>query len=140
VTAFDTDVLSDILKDRPDYLVRLARIARADRTTPVVVAGEIVRGGLAAVRAAEAGKGRLTLPDTYDLLVQSLLGLREYRILSFTPAAEHLVAHWRTVLKLKVGTNDLRIAAVAVSHGAKLATRNVRDFALVPGLALDVWN
>ena len=32
------------------------------------------------------------------------------------------------------------IAAIAIAHNATLATRNARDFTLVPGLLLEVWN
>lgn len=36
--------------------------------------------------------------------------------------------------------DDLRIAAICVSHATKLVTRNLRDFAQVPDLAFEVWN
>ena len=42
--------------------------------------------------------------------------------------------------KIRVGTQDLRIAAIATAHNATLVTRNARDYQLVPGLTLDVWN
>ncbi len=37
-------------------------------------------------------------------------------------------------LKIRIGTMDLKIAAVAVANGATLWTRNRRDFEHVPGL------
>ena len=39
----------------------------------------------------------------------------------------------------KIGRGDLLIAAVAQARRAKLATRNVRDFQLVPGLRVENW-
>ena len=42
-------------------------------------------------------------------------------------------------LRLKVGTMDLKIAAIALSSNAILLTRNVVDFERVPGLKTDDW-
>ena len=39
-------------------------------------------------------------------------------------------------MKLNVGSNDLKIAAIALECQATVVTRNVRDFARVPGLVL----
>ncbi len=42
-------------------------------------------------------------------------------------------------LKVRIGTMDLRIAAITLAHSATLITRNRRDFEKVPGLNFADW-
>jgi len=38
-----------------------------------------------------------------------------------------------------MGTMDQRIAAIALVHKAKVLSRNIKDFAKVPGLIVEDW-
>ena len=41
--------------------------------------------------------------------------------------------------RVRIGTSDLRIAAIAKTNGLTLLSRNLRDFRQVPGLLVEDW-
>ena len=136
--ALDTDILTLVLYGDAAVTARLNTVPIVEQGVPIVVLDELLRGRLAAIRQSEAGRGA-KLTDAYELLRRTLDDTRKYELLSFTLPAEQLFANWKRQ-KLKVGSKDLRISAICVAHGAKLVTRNARDFTQVPGLNLEVWN
>ncbi len=139
MNAFDTDILSELLFHNVVYTQRAALIPAATQVVPVVALEEVLRGRLDAIRRAQAGRIRLSLERAYDLFRDALEDTRPYRILPYTAVADALFRQWRAA-KIRIGTNDLRIAAICTTHGATLVTRNARDYAQIPGLTFDVWN
>ena len=79
------------------------------------------------------------LPPVYEQLAEQVVFLARWRKLSFTLNAiarhEHLL-----MLRLNVGRNDLRIAAITLEHGGIVVTRNLRDFQRVPNLVVEDWS
>jgi tRNA(fMet)-specific endonuclease VapC len=41
--------------------------------------------------------------------------------------------------RIRVGTQDLRIASIALAHNALLVSANLQDFEQVPGLRVEDW-
>jgi tRNA(fMet)-specific endonuclease VapC len=136
---FDTDVLTDVLRGAPDIVRRARQIPREEQAVPIVVVEEILRGRLNAIRQAEAGRLSLTVARAYELMRETIHDLRSVLILSYTDRAEILFNEWRAG-KIRVATHDLRIAALCVDQGAKLVSRNRRDFDRVPGLIVEYWS
>jgi tRNA(fMet)-specific endonuclease VapC len=60
-------------------------------------------------------------------------------VLPFDDAAN---AHYESLRqqKIRIGTQDLRIAAIVLSVEGVLVTRNWRDFAKIPHLVLEDWS
>ena len=42
-------------------------------------------------------------------------------------------------LRIRIGTMDLKIAAIALTHRATVLTKNFKDFSRVPGLKIEDW-
>ena len=139
MNGFDTDVLTELFAGNAAYGQRFVAIDQDKRGLPIVAAAEVLRGWLAAIRQAEAGKGKMSLEYALGQFQQRLVNMAPFTFLSYTAAAEALAAAMRRQ-RLRVGTRDLRIAAVCIVHGATLVTRNARDYAQIPGLTFDVWN
>lgn len=137
--AFDTDILSDLAREVPSIQLRVASIPAVEQYVPIVAAEEALRGQLATIRRAQAGAGSISAEVAYAYLQETLELMRGMQFLAYTQAAEMLFRTWRAA-KIRIGTQDLRIAAIAFAHNAKLVTRNARDYTLVPGLNLEVWN
>jgi tRNA(fMet)-specific endonuclease VapC len=137
--AFDTDILTLTFAGNSAILARIAEIPVEDHVVPIVVAEEILRGRLAKLRQAEAGKTRITIDQAYDLFERTLVALREIPFLPFTESAEILLQDWRR-RKIRGSTHDLRIAASCVTSRATLISRNRQDFESIPGLSVEFWD
>jgi len=74
----------------------------------------------------------------YDLMDQVARTFAVLPILPFDHDAA-LIYEKLATQRLRVGTMDLRIVAIALSRGLTLLTRNVGDFGKIPGLRTDDW-
>lgn len=74
----------------------------------------------------------------YELMRQVLSGFAVAEVLPFDAAAGVELDRLRS-LRLGVATMDLRIAAIALSRGLVLLTRNTHDFERIPDLAIEDW-
>ena len=86
--AFDTDILTQILRGNPAFSERVASVPVAEQAIPIVAAEEVLRGRLNGIRQAEAGKAKITIEQAYQFFEQTLKDIRELTVLSYTPQAE----------------------------------------------------
>ena len=134
----DTNVLSELMRPRPAPVVINWFAARSEALFHVsaITQAEVLLG----IALLPAGRRREALAEAADaMFAQEFAG----RSLAFDAAAAarygEIVAAARAVGRT-MSTEDAQIAAIALSHGYPLATRNTRDFAHVEGLALhDPW-
>ena len=133
---FDTDHLT--LYDHVAVSVwrRLTQHPPGSVGISAVTVEEYLRGRLAALTRHPSGPQHV---QAYARLVASLQLLQQFPIVAFDQACESQYQQLRA-LRLRVGSQDLRIAASALVHRLTLVTRNRRDFAQVPSLVLDDWS
>ena len=137
--AFDSDIWTEISAGNPSCVVRAKAIPRDLQHVPIVVAEESLRGWLDFIRKTEARKIKVPLSVAYESLEKAIQQLGLTKLLPYTPAAHDHYLRLKSQ-KLRIGTRDLRIASIALAHGATLITRNRRDLNIVPSLQLEVWN
>ncbi len=137
--AFDTNVLTEILLGNPLFVERAAAIPATEQAVPVIVIEELIRGRLNIIRQAEAGKAKISLDRAYTFFQDTFDDSRRLQILSYTTSSDSFCRQWRQQ-GIRVSTHDLRIAAICITHQAKLITRNRRDFELIPDLSVEFWD
>ncbi len=132
----DSDHLNLHQRGHESIRKRLLLIPRDDVAVTVVSPEELMRGRLAQIRKAIKPEHRL---EAYEWLSKTLEFLCGFIVLKFDIGAE---AQFQTLRaqKIKIGTQDLKIAAVTLNQNATLITRNRRDFVQVPDLKIEDWS
>lgn len=109
--------------------------ARADVFTTIVTIQEVTQGWLAEINRRRSGREQLR---GYAQFQEAIESFSDLPILRFDEEAAETF-HRLQASRLKVGTMDLKIAAICVSHAALLLTRNLGDFEKVPALRVENW-
>ncbi|WP_410842974.1 type II toxin-antitoxin system VapC family toxin [Paraburkholderia sp.] len=134
----DTNVLSEVLRPAPvaSVLAWLAKQQRAALFTTSITRGEILYG----VQSLPAGSQK-------EMLRNAVMGIFNSdfagQLLSFDSDAADLYANIATSRKRvgrPISQSDAMIAAITLSRGASLATRNVKDFVDCGIEIIDPWS
>lgn len=135
----DTDLLT-IRQERsqPAYdilVARLARLPSEEIFATVVSFQEQAQGWLGHINGS---KNDSQLLNGYRRLEQFQRYYAGLNILPFDQSALHRFTSLRSQ-RVRIGTMDLRIASIALTTGATLLSRNLRDHRMVPGLIVEDW-
>ena len=101
----------------------------------IVTIEEQLRGWLAYVAKASAVEGAI---KGYSKLREVIQRFGEINVLDFDSAAAGVFVELKSQ-GVRVGTMDLRIAAIAIANDLTLLTRNTIDFERVPKLSFEDW-
>ncbi len=136
---FDTDHITiRQRRTRPDFdnfVAHAAPYTKEDFAYSIVSFDEQTRGARAHIKAA---KSHADLVPRYGLLELLLNDYKQMTVLAFDFSAAAALTRLQSQ-NLRIGALDLRIAAIAVSRGLILLTRNARDFAKIAGLTIEDW-
>lgn len=129
MVALDTDTIVHYFKGRGRVADHLHATPPGEVTVPSVVIHEL-----------EVGVLKSDDPDGRRRQLRTLLD--HIRVLPLADEEARIAARVRVLLEAKgdpIGPLDTLIAGIALSHGATLVTRNVREFRRVEGLEVANW-
>lgn len=115
---------------------RLAALSERDVAVTIITSEEQMRGWLAYVARANTPVRQV---EAYAKLRGHVERFRRIPVLDYNAAASSIHETLKQT-KIRVGTMDLNIAAIALANNAVLLTRNLSDFNKVPGLQVEDWS
>ena len=114
--------------------LKLSMLADSELATTIVSYEEQCKGWLAKT-ARDKGTA---LIRAYAQLGQNLEVYASMRILPYDEPT-HGIFQTLQSQRLRIGTQDLKIASIALANNATLLTRNIRHFTVVPALKFEDW-
>ena len=131
----DTDALSRFRLGNVAITERLLATAPERVAISVITVEEQLSGWYIQLRQQQDDA---RLAAVFERIAQTVALLGQFRLLAFDVAA---IARYRELqrLRLNIGKMDMRIGAIALTHGATVVTSNIQDFSRIPDLAWDDW-
>lgn len=114
---------------------RLADLEPNEVATTIISYEESMRGWMAYIARARTVAQQV---EGYQRLRRHLDNYRQIPVLDFDEDAGAQYQRLRRA-RIRIGTMDLKIAAIVLASGATLLSRNRIDFEKVPGLAVEDW-
>ncbi|MGQ0541370.1 MAG: type II toxin-antitoxin system VapC family toxin [Blastocatellia bacterium] len=135
----DTDCLSLMNRERILEATKLQKALDSIRPeeifTTIITYEEQMRGWLAFLARCKSLDEEIYAYNRLHIFLESY---RNTQVLDFDEKAVKAYKQLKTQ-KIRIGTMDLSIAAVAISNKAILISGNLKDFTKVPGLAVQDW-
>jgi tRNA(fMet)-specific endonuclease VapC len=137
VILLDTDHVSVLRMAGGDRRSRLlARIALATDeriAIPVIAVEETMRGWLSAIAKERQARRQVF---AYRELANMFRFFAAFEIAYFEDSAAD---QFDQLSRIRIGTSDRKIAAIALVNSGLLLTGNRRDYELIPGLRFENW-
>ena len=134
--ALDTDIASLYLHGQPAVVAQVIGQIEDTVAVPIVTAQELLAGWLPVLTRPQDSD---RLAQAYGEFRRTLDFLADFPLLDFDLTAGEHFERLRQQYR-RLGTNDLRIAAIVLATGATLVTRNTVDFSAIANLSLADWS
>lgn len=135
VWILDTDQVSLFQQGHPLVRQRVNAVAPQEVAVTIITLEEQLYGRLNRIRRASSED---EVVSAYAKLRATWNYFQTVNLLDFDEDAARCYAEF-VRQRIRVGTQDLRIAAIVISRSGILVTRNQRDFSRVPGLRFEDW-
>lgn len=131
----DTDHISLFQYQHPQVTQRIISTKPEGIAVTIISLEEQLYGRLNKIRRA---KNLEALVSAYGKLGATWDFFNTVKMLNFTEEAKD---HFTNLInqKIRIGTQDLKIAAITLSVNGIIVTRNQKDFSKVPNLPLEDW-
>ena len=133
----DTDHLSLYGRNHPQVIAQLQVNLERVVTTAINIE-EQVKGRLAQVAEAKTKDGG-ALINAYQRLVETVMLLSEFQVLQYNQNACAIYQSLKEQ-RIRIGTQDLRIASITLAYNGILVTRNLQDFEKISNLVIQDWS
>ena len=135
----DTDHASLFLKGNTLVSDRIFETEPDKLAISIITAEEMCQGWLSEINKYSQASQSSKLLLAYSEFEKALDFFRTIQIISFDADAYHQFEILRHQLR-RLGTRDLRIAAIALSINATVVTRNAKDFGQIQNLSIEDWS
>jgi tRNA(fMet)-specific endonuclease VapC len=119
-------------------MVQRVKVNAENLAVTIVTVEEVIRGWFNVINQGSAPSQADKLVWGYTRLWDTLHDFKNLNILKFDQNASTIYTEFFRQ-RIRIGTQDLRIAAIVLANNAILVTRNNRDFSQVPGLVQEDW-
>lgn len=132
----DTDSVTYQQLGREAIVRRLSQVPHSVVATTVVTMYEQLRGRIAAINRKQDDQA---MQRAYHYLQATHMYYCQIKVLPFDEAASEI---YRQLVQrgLRIGSQDLQIAAIVLAHQSILVTSNLRHFDQISGLSVADWN
>jgi tRNA(fMet)-specific endonuclease VapC len=139
IIILDTDHLTLIQRQtEPAYSrlrTRLQRLASTEIFTTMISVEEQMRGWLNLIARAKTSQQEVA---AYQRLHTMLTFFASIPLLDYTEKAA-IVFNQLKHSRVRIGSMDLKIAAISLAYGALLLSSNLKDYQQVPNLKVEDW-
>ena len=133
----DTDTYSNLLRRNPAIVKRVSQTPPGSVYLCAITPEEMLRGRLDAINQARTRQDdRISI--AYDFLMDLVRDLNRFSVLRYDNDADQIFRSFPASVK-RAGSQDCRIAAVALANGFTVITSNTRHFAQI-GAAAEDWS
>lgn len=131
----DTDTLSLWLHGHPEVMRQAHSRPPLELAVTIITLEEVLGGWYGLIRSAKDDE---KLARAYRSMEEAMEFFKRVGIAGFSASG---IARYRGLRKVhrRIGSNDLRIAAIVLEAGATLVTRNEKDFRGIDGLVVENW-
>ncbi|MDX1522216.1 MAG: type II toxin-antitoxin system VapC family toxin [Anaerolineae bacterium] len=133
----DTDHITLLQHNHAALIGHITKLPPENIAVTVVSAMEQIKGRLAQINRAK------TPTEVVNAFARFQEAMQFYLTVPILPYDEKAAVYFtrlRKIYKSRPGTQDLRIAAIALSRQATVVTRNRQDFEIIPELSIEDWS